>query len=59
MKGYFSGQDLGVWGRRLRAMSWKELLQLWRDPVLLFFIVYAFTIDIYNAGSGVTLIPPN
>ncbi|MCO5976307.1 ABC transporter permease [Ideonella oryzae] len=55
MKGYFSGQDIGVWLRRLRAMSWKELLQLWRDPVLLFFIVYAFTVDIYNAGSGVTL----
>lgn len=55
MKGIFSGQDLGVWLRRLRAMSWKELLQLWRDPVLLFFIVYAFTADIYNAGSGVTL----
>ena len=55
MKGYFSGQDIGVWLRRLRAMSWKELLQLWRDPVLLFFIVYSFTVDIYNAGSGVTL----
>lgn len=55
MKGWISGQDLGVWLRRLRAMSVKELLQLWRDPVLLFFIVYAFTIDIYNAGSGVTL----
>jgi ABC-2 type transport system permease protein len=55
MKGYFSGQDVGVWLRRVRAMSWKELLQLWRDPVLLLFIVYAFTLDIYNAGSGVTL----
>lgn len=55
MKGYFSGQDVGVWLRRVQAMSWKELLQLWRDPVLLLFIVYAFTLDIYNAGSGVTL----
>jgi ABC-2 type transport system permease protein len=55
MKGWISGQDLGVWWQRLRAMSWKELLQLWRDPVLLFLIVYAFSMDIYNAGSGVTL----
>ena len=55
MKGWITGQDLGVWWRRLRAMSLKELLQLWRDPVLLFLIVYAFTADIYNAGSGVTL----
>jgi ABC-2 type transport system permease protein len=33
----------------------KELLQLLRDPVLLFVILYGFTADIYNAGSGVTL----
>lgn len=55
MKGWITGQDLSIWWRRLRAMSVKELLQLWRDPVLLFLIVYAFTMDIYNAGSGVTL----
>lgn len=55
MSGFFSGQGLGVWWRRLRAMTVKELIQLWRDPVLLFLIVYAFTIDVYNAGSGVTL----
>nr|WP_319566546.1 ABC transporter permease [uncultured Rhodoferax sp.] len=55
MKGWISEQDLSVWWMRLRAMSLKELLQLWRDPVLLFLIVYAFSMDIYNAGSGVTL----
>lgn len=55
MKGWITGQDFSVWWRRLRAMSLKELLQLWRDPVLLFLIVYAFSADIYNAGSGVTL----
>jgi ABC-2 type transport system permease protein len=43
------------WWTRLYVMSIKELLQLGRDFVLLFFIVYAFTVDIYNAGSGVTL----
>ena len=44
-----------VWCRRVRAMTRKELLQLWRDPILLFFIAYAFTADIYLAGSGVSL----
>lgn len=43
-----------IWLRRLRAMTWKELLQLMRDPVLLVFVLYAFTADIYNAGSGVS-----
>lgn len=43
-----------VWWRRLRAMTWKELLQLLRDPILLVFVVYAFTADIYNAASGVS-----
>ncbi|HVW69961.1 MAG TPA: ABC transporter permease [Steroidobacteraceae bacterium] len=44
-----------VWLRRVRAMTVKELLQLARDPVLLFVILYGFTADVYNAGSGVTL----
>ncbi|NDI85717.1 ABC transporter permease [Undibacterium sp. B2R-29] len=35
-------------------MTWKELLQLLRDPVLLVFVLYAFTADIYNAASGVS-----
>jgi len=43
-----------VWWRRLQAMTWKELLQLLRDPVLLVFVLYAFTADIYNAASGVS-----
>ena len=33
---------LTIWLRRLRAMTWKELLQLLRDPVLLVFVLYAF-----------------
>ena len=44
-----------VWWLRMRVMTWKELLQLSRDPVLLGLVLYAFTGDVYNAGSGVTL----
>ncbi len=44
-----------LWLRRLGAMTHKEILQLLRDPVLLFLILYGFTADVYNAGSGVTL----
>ncbi len=44
-----------VWLRRLEVMTAKEFLQLFRDAVLLVFIIYAFTADIYLAGSGVTL----
>ena len=51
----FELQGLGVWWRRLRVMTVKEVLQLLRDPVLLFVILYGFTADIYNAGGGVTL----
>lgn len=43
-----------IWWSRLQAMTWKELLQLMRDPVLLVFVLYAFSADIYNAASGVS-----
>ncbi len=43
------------WLRRLRALTVKELLQLMRDPALMLFTLYAFTLDIYFAGSGMTL----
>ncbi len=36
-------------------MTVKEFIQLFRDPILLFFILYAFTMDIFLAGSGVSL----
>ena len=55
MNRFPSSQESIVWWRRVRAMTRKELLQLWRDPILLFFIAYAFTADIYLAGSGVSL----
>jgi len=44
-----------IWLLRLRVMTVKELLQLSRDFILIFFVVYAFTVDIYSAGAGVTL----
>ena len=44
-----------IWGRKLRVLTYKEFLQLFRDIILLVFIVYAFTVDIYLAGSGVSL----
>lgn len=55
MSRWFGGQGWRVWFGRLRVMTIKEMLQLLRDPVLLFVILYGFTVDIYNAGSGVTL----
>jgi ABC-2 type transport system permease protein len=44
-----------LWLRRLRVMTLKELLQFSRDWALIVFMVYAFTLDIYLAGSGVRL----
>ena len=37
------------------VMTTKELLQLSRDTILIFFTIYAFTVDVYLAGSGVSL----
>lgn len=55
MSGGRRSPGLGIWLRRLAAMTRKELLLLLRDPVLLFVIFYGFTFDVYNAASGVTL----
>jgi ABC-2 type transport system permease protein len=44
-----------IWLRRVRVMTAKELLQLFRDIPVMLFLVYAFTMDIYLAGSGVSL----
>lgn len=52
----FTGmRQIAQWLRRLRVLTVKELLQLSRDLALMFVIVYAFTLDIYIAGSGVSL----
>jgi ABC-2 type transport system permease protein len=42
-----------LWQRRLRVMTVKEFLQFSRDGALILFMIYAFTADIYLAGSGV------
>lgn len=52
---FFSLRLQSVWWIRVRALAWKELLQLLRDPILLFIVVYAFSADIYNAASGISL----
>ena len=44
-----------VWLTRMRVMTSKELMQLLRDTILIVFTIYAFTFDIYWAGSGVSL----
>ncbi|MGV8075307.1 MAG: ABC transporter permease [Syntrophobacteraceae bacterium] len=43
------------WLRRLHVMTVKELLQFSRDGALILFMIYAFTLDIYLAGSGVQI----
>ncbi|MFW6324192.1 MAG: ABC transporter permease [Desulfovibrionales bacterium] len=42
-----------VWVRRMRVMTAKEFKQFFRDIVLILFMIYAFTLNIYMAGSGV------
>jgi len=44
-----------IWSRQVGVMTHKEIVQLARDMVLILFIVYSFTLDIYLAGSGITL----
>ncbi|MBE9550811.1 MAG: ABC transporter permease [Proteobacteria bacterium] len=51
---YSRVKRVGLWWRRLRVLTAKELLQLSRDLALVFVIIYAFTVDIYIAGSGVS-----
>jgi ABC-2 type transport system permease protein len=46
---------VGVWLRRLQVMTEKELLQLFRDAILVLVILYGFTLDVYLAGSGLSL----
>lgn len=44
-----------AWLRRLQVLTVKELLQLARDPVLLLFMAFLFTGNIYLQGSSVSL----
>jgi len=42
-----------LWLRRAWALTVKEYIQLFRDTILVVFIAYAFTLDVYVAGVGV------
>ncbi|MDA8259175.1 MAG: ABC transporter permease [Betaproteobacteria bacterium] len=44
-----------VWWRRLGVMTAKEIRQLLRDPVLLSFLAFIFTVNVYLQGSSVSL----
>ncbi|MDO8775562.1 MAG: ABC transporter permease [Burkholderiaceae bacterium] len=44
-----------VWWRRLAVMTVKEIRQLLRDPVLLSFMAFIFTVNIYLQGSSVSM----
>lgn len=48
------GGEAAVWLRRLSVMTRKELLQLVRDPILVGFILYAFTVNLWLAGRAVS-----
>jgi ABC-2 type transport system permease protein len=43
------------WGRRLGAMTQKEILQLGRDLPLLLFLLYSFSLAVYVSGVGLTM----
>jgi ABC-2 type transport system permease protein len=46
---------VAVWSRRLGVMTGKEIRQLLRDPILLSFLIFIFTVNIYLQGSSVSL----
>ncbi|BCO31279.1 ABC transporter [Thiohalobacter sp. COW1] len=48
-------QPIVLWLRRLRVLTAKELLQFIRDPVLLLFMLWLFTANIYMQGSSVSM----
>ena len=44
-----------IWWNRMRVMVAKEYLQLFRDRILIVFMLYAFTLEVFLAGSGVSM----
>ncbi|ACL06725.1 ABC-2 type transporter [Desulfatibacillum aliphaticivorans] len=44
-----------IWLQRHAAMIRKELVQLLRDKLLVFFLIYAFSMDIILAGGSISL----
>ena len=55
MKTHVNSAQVAVWLRRLGVMTAKEIRQLLRDPVLLSFLVFVFTVNVYLQGSSVSL----
>ena len=55
MKTLANSAQVAVWLRRLGVMTAKEIRQLLRDPVLLSFLVFVFTVNVYIQGSSVSL----
>ncbi|WDQ18541.1 ABC transporter permease [Rhodopirellula sp. P2] len=49
------GRAFVVWWNRMRVMTIKEYLQLYRDRILIVFMLYAFTLEVFLAGSGVSM----
>ena len=48
-------QRAARWGRRLTALTWKEVLQLSRDVPLLLFLLYSFSLSVLVSGAGITM----
>ncbi|MBX3339900.1 MAG: ABC transporter permease, partial [Nitrospira sp.] len=48
-------QRAAMWGQRLAALTWKEILQLSRDVPLLLFLVYSFSLSVLVSGAGITM----
>lgn len=44
-----------LWWRRLGVMTLKEVRQFLREPVLLSFMLFVFTVNVYLQGSSVSL----
>jgi ABC-2 type transport system permease protein len=55
MKAGLNPLPAAVWWRRLAVMTVKEIRQLLRDPVLLSFMAFIFTVNIYLQGSSVSM----
>jgi len=51
----FISEDWMVAWQRIRVMTRKEVQQLLRDGILMGFVLYAFTGDIFVAGSGMKM----
>ncbi|MCE5200804.1 MAG: ABC transporter permease [Armatimonadota bacterium] len=43
------------WASRLSVMTYKEILQFLRDPILMLILVYAFILGVRNAGTSVSM----